>query len=555
MGKTTTRIMFLAAAMAFGCSTAELTSEGGGVLEDEATETELMYLLDQDAAQSAFADGTHELVPAQSFQAVDLIYVDPAASALEYQVLIGGMWTDWQPVVADEGDSAHRSSVIRVAQAGRALRLRGGADLDFARFEFFATAPPEHAVRFDDDNVGAEDHNDDTVLPDELQSKRARAGRWQISAETARASGQQDVRYQSAPAWSGGRNCSGRLLAGTRELGEYLVANFRGGRTFQGYACRQIRGSSGMSMHGTGRALDLFVPLDGGQADNDLGDPIAAWLIANAESIGIQLIIWDRSIWSTSRSTRHRSYGGAHPHHDHLHIELTAEGAAKRTAFFNGGAPAPGANDGGGAPRLSGCSSSTLGRSVEHGECVQMAYARCGGTCNWAICDNGGWVCQADLSACGAQHANRACAPVEPVEPAEPAEPPPGRSCRSTTLGRQVPDGEAVQMAYDACGGTCRWAVCDDGGWDCVAEANIDGERHGHASCQPQPEPEAAAPTGESCYSRTLGRSVPDGDRVQMAYAACGNQRRCNWAICDDGDWTCTANPARGSDHGHPSCN
>lgn len=534
----------LLAALAVGCSDAELVSEGGGVLEDDATETELQYLLDEAAVSAAFSDGTHELVPAQAFQAIDLVYVNPGEPTIEYQVLVGGMWTDWQPLVPDDTESMHRASVIRVAEAGRALRLRGGDALQFARFEFFAESPPEHDARFDDDNIGAEDHNDDTELPEELQAKRARAGRWQMSGTTAAASGRQNVRYQGAPSWSGGRNCSGRMLPGTRQLGDFLVENFGGARSYQGYNCRQIRGSSGMSMHGTGRALDVFIPLDGGQADNDLGDPVAAYLIENAEHIGIQLIIWDRSIWSTSRSTRHRSYGGSHPHHDHLHIELTADAANQRTAFFTGGAPDPGDDAGDpDPPQQAGCSSSTLGRRVAHGECVQMAYNRCGSTCKWAICDNGGWTCQADLSACGEQHANRVCAPVEPDEPE------PGRSCRSTTLGRSVPHGEAVQMAYDACGGTCRWATCDDGGWDCTAEADLGATQHPHASCQARPEPQ-----GASCYSRTLGRSVPDGDRVQMAYRACSNQRTCNWAICDDGDWTCTSNPARGDDHGHPSC-
>lgn len=548
------RLVALLAVVSWGCSDGALTSEGGGILEENSTETQLMYLLDSDAAQAAFANGTHELVPAQSFQAVDLTYVYDGATPLEYQVLIGGLWTDWQVVVPNDTQSAHRASVIRVADAGRALRLRGGDALDFARFEFFTEAPPEHEAHFDDDNIGAEDHNDDTELPPALLEKRARAGRWQLSAQTTRASGQQSVRYNSAPSWSGGRNCSGRMLAGTRELGDYLVANFNGARSYQGYNCRQIRGSSGMSMHGTGRALDVFVPLDGGQADNDKGDAIAAYLIENAEQIGIQLVIWDRSIWSVSRATRHRSYGGAHAHHDHLHIELTPDASAKRTAFFNGGRPAPGADDGGDAGNApSGCNSATLGRQVAHGECVQMPYDRCGGTCNWAICDNGGWTCS-ETSACGEQHSAAACAP-QPE--------PQGRDCRSTTLGRQVAHGEGVQMAYDACGGTCRWAVCDDGGWDCRDENALGEARNPHAQCAPPAapapaEPEAPqapqAPVGDSCYSRTMGRSIADGDRVQMSYAACANNRRCQWAMCEDGDWLCTSAAARGTDHGHRAC-
>lgn len=538
----------LLALVGWGCSEpGALTAEGGGILEAESTESELMYLVDNAAVQAAFTTGVHELVPNQSFQAVDLVYVNAGAPTLEYQVLLNGAWSEWLPVVPGDTQTAHRGSVIRVTQASQALRLRGGEGLDFARFEFFAEAPPEVEPGFDDDNIGAESHLDETTLPAELAEKRAHSGRWRLSSQTASASGRQNVRYTGSPSWSGGRNCSGSLKAGTRQLGQFLVDNFPGARSYQGYACRRIRGGRGMSVHGTGRALDVFIPLDRGQADNDLGDPVAAYLIENAERIGIQLIIWDRSIWSVSRRTRHRSYGGAHPHHDHLHIELTPEAANRQTPFFTGSMP----NPGGGSsepPAPSGCNSATLGRQVPHGECVQMAYNRCGGTCNWAICDNGGWSCQGDVGACSEQHANAACAP--PAQPDEPdPAPPAGVGCRSTTLGRIAAHGEAVQMAYDACGGTCRWAVCNNGGWNCTDANALSAAQNPHAQCQRAPEPQ-----GASCYSRTLGRSVPDGDRVQMSYAACSNRRACQWAMCEDGDWNCTSSPARGSDHPHRAC-
>jgi hypothetical protein len=71
-------------------------------------------------------------------------------------------------------------------------------------------------------------------------------------------------------------------------------------------SCREIDGTDGMSLHGVGGALDIMIPTVGGDADNDLGDPIAHWLIENAEAIGVQAIIWDHGIWRTSNVPRQR---------------------------------------------------------------------------------------------------------------------------------------------------------------------------------------------------------------------------------------------------------
>jgi hypothetical protein len=174
------------------------------------------------------------------------------------------------------------------------------------------------------------------------------AGRWMPSASAAAAGDRQYTRYDDSLPWSGGRNCGGSLLVGTRELGEYLHASFRGVSEYQGYACRANTANAAQtSMHGTGRALDVFIPTIGGQADNTVGDAVANWVIANASTLGVQLVIWDRSIWNASRApgTKLRVYGGPHPHNDHLHIELNTDGAARRTTWFrdHGAAVSPSA--------------------------------------------------------------------------------------------------------------------------------------------------------------------------------------------------------------------
>jgi len=80
-----------------------------------------------------------------------------------------------------------------------------------------------------------------------------------------------------------------------------------------------------------------------GSADNQAGDPIANWLITHSEEIGIQYIIWDRTQWTAERAvgTKGRRYGGAHPHNDHLHIELSSAAGNAQTDWFSGSQEPP----------------------------------------------------------------------------------------------------------------------------------------------------------------------------------------------------------------------
>ncbi|MBI5160227.1 MAG: thrombospondin type 3 repeat-containing protein, partial [Micrococcales bacterium] len=115
-----------------------------------------------------------------------------------------------------------------------------------------------------------------------------------------------------------------------------LAATFEGIDSVGGYSCRQNTGNtSQLSVHGTGRALDLMISTDGGAADNDLGDPIANWLVENAELVGVQFVIWDRSDWGAYRDPpKLDDYDGPNPHVDHIHMELSTDGAEMRTPWF-----------------------------------------------------------------------------------------------------------------------------------------------------------------------------------------------------------------------------
>lgn len=178
--------------------------------------------------------------------------------------------------------------------------------------------------------------------PEEVAKSEAalsHPGPWDLPASVASFGDTQHVTYTGAGPWVGPSGCGGGLSVGAGRLRDFLATGFPQVTHVGGYSCRTINGdSTTMSVHATGRALDIHIPLHGGEADNDLGDPVAHWLIGHAEEIGIQYIIWDRWTWSGSRAagSKERAYTGAHPHHDHLHVELSVEGGRGATRWFSG---------------------------------------------------------------------------------------------------------------------------------------------------------------------------------------------------------------------------
>jgi hypothetical protein len=161
------------------------------------------------------------------------------------------------------------------------------------------------------------------------------AGRWTLPADVETAGAGVRLTYDGAPRWTGTGACAGRAMTGTRKLGLFLSEKFPEVSSVGGYACRRnTADGSRMSVHGTGRAMDVFIPTTGGQADNSRGDKVANWLVEHASEIGIQLIIWDRSVWR-GNGTNDTAYGGPHPHDDHLHVELTLDAGNAKTTWFS----------------------------------------------------------------------------------------------------------------------------------------------------------------------------------------------------------------------------
>ncbi len=179
-----------------------------------------------------------------------------------------------------------------------------------------------------------------------LKQGIAVSGSWSPAADVVAAGDQASVQYDGAPPYDGGVNCSGGSTPGARTLRDVLIANYPAIGSIGVYNCRVIAGTNSMSLHGVGRALDVMIPTVGGDANNTAGDEIAAWLIENADALGLQLIIWDRTIWSTSRSpgNRVRAYSGSSPHIDHLHIEVNEAAAFQNLPWYQnptGPGPAP----------------------------------------------------------------------------------------------------------------------------------------------------------------------------------------------------------------------
>src|SRR5699024_6910145 len=94
--------------------------------------------------------------------------------------------------------------------------------------------------------------------------------------------------------------------------------------------CRSVRGGSTTSLHGEGRAADFGIR----PYSAPWGWALAKALVAMSKELGIQLVIFDRRIWSSSYPhSGFRRYNGSHPHTDHIHCEFTwARARAGRAA-------------------------------------------------------------------------------------------------------------------------------------------------------------------------------------------------------------------------------
>lgn len=190
----------------------------------------------------------------------------------------------------------------------------------------------------DADYGGTDDEESGTI-----NSAVAVSGAWRASSAALTGGRRATHGYDGA---SG--KCAGGMLAGTRKLKRHVEQRFGNliaspGRldngtvlpAVQGYNCRTVRGSGGPSMHGMGRALDIFVPTIGRAeaADNTKGDQIANYMVQNAAELGVQYVVWDNAKWSVENKVM-EAYTGTHKHQDHVHVEITRKAARQELAWY-----------------------------------------------------------------------------------------------------------------------------------------------------------------------------------------------------------------------------
>ncbi len=83
--------------------------------------------------------------------------------------------------------------------------------------------------------------------------------------------------------------------------------------------------------HEQGRALDCMIPDYRSASGKALGDEAAAWLKANARSLGINYVIWNQHIWNITRDSEGWRYmadrgSDSANHLNHIHITVFADG-------------------------------------------------------------------------------------------------------------------------------------------------------------------------------------------------------------------------------------
>ena len=115
----------------------------------------------------------------------------------------------------------------------------------------------------------------------------------------------------------GVRACSGGAMPGAKALMSWTLARFPEMGNGGIYNCRQIAGSSALSLHAGGRACDIMT---------GTGIPTlhSKWLaeqfrVFSAE-LGLQGIIHDNRDWFCNVGPDWTSYGGSNPHDNHNHV-------------------------------------------------------------------------------------------------------------------------------------------------------------------------------------------------------------------------------------------
>ncbi len=457
--------------------------------------------------ESVGADGILEIRPEHHFLATRLFMDTLAFPDVEIAYIpVGGEPTKFEPIeYTIQDESGELLAEIFYPGLVEAIQLR------FNFREEFEGPQAEEAIRYLDARFYAEampgeslplhleeEHGAELELDEEdvmlgegfliLSQRIGLPGDWNPAPEVVRRGDEQYVAYEGSPT-----RPYGGARPGTLALKRYVQQNFPGVSTIGDYRVSRINGSNRYSVHSDGRALDIMIPMADPRrcgADNTVGDALAAWLINNAEHIGVTFIIWERKSWNPSRARgrKFRPYnrtGCTLQHADHVHVEISSAAGAQQTPFFRnmGGGVAPQPGSGSGEPPPISCSSATLGRSVDENTCVQQRSAQ---GCGIFKCTGyNSYTRLSDFSSCGESFAHATCGAAPTPTPQ------PDFTCPSATLGRRVDENACVQQASSR---GCGWFKCTSpGSYTRLGDASSCGDEiYSNSTCGPTPTPGAA---------------------------------------------------------------
>ena len=152
------------------------------------------------------------------------------------------------------------------------------------------------------------------------------------------------VTFTTAPEtpspYQGQVSCDPVEKPGAAALRSLLKATY--GKANSGGTVRSCS-AGGTSEHKEGRAYDWMLNAYDA-ADRAKGDAFVAWLTGrdaagvpggNAHRLGVQYVIWNKRTWQAWTGAW-KTYTGASPHTDHVHISLSWDGAFKRTSWWTG---------------------------------------------------------------------------------------------------------------------------------------------------------------------------------------------------------------------------
>jgi len=153
------------------------------------------------------------------------------------------------------------------------------------------------------------------------------------------------LRVDRSPPWDDGANCTGSFSEGANKLKEFVLDTWSPPVTgVGGYNCRTIVGNSSLtSIHGTGRAIDIFINATDPEG-LAVGNQIRNWMISHSLDAGIQRVIWNRYSWVADRDGWvdyckggcTDEGGSKNPHEDHLHVEINNDAANMQLPWYEG---------------------------------------------------------------------------------------------------------------------------------------------------------------------------------------------------------------------------